>query len=105
MNLPVSNKKGLLYLNKILGWQFFFPVLKGIYKGKFTIQRWFSKNYASYEVTNEYIQLIRPKLNQFKIKVFMGTWCGDSRREIPRFYMILEAVNFPMDRLSVDAVD
>ena len=68
-------------------------------------QGWFSKNYANYKVAKEHIQLTQPKLNQYKIKVFMGTWCGDSRREIPRFYKILEAVNFPMDRLSVVAVD
>jgi thiol-disulfide isomerase/thioredoxin len=24
----------------------------------------------------------------------MGTWCGDSRRETPRFYKILEETNF-----------
>jgi thiol-disulfide isomerase/thioredoxin len=34
----------------------------------------------------------------------MGTWCGDSKKEVPRLYKVLEASNFPMEQLSVIAV-
>ena len=34
----------------------------------------------------------------------MGTWCGDSKREVPRFYNILETAQFPLDRLTLVAV-
>jgi len=35
----------------------------------------------------------------------MGTWCGDSKREVPRFIKVLEAANFPVDNLKIVAVD
>lgn len=37
--------------------------------------------------------------------MFLGTWCGDSKREIPVFYKILEAAKFPENKLQVIAVD
>ena len=35
----------------------------------------------------------------------MGTWCGDSRREVPKLYKVLEQVNFNMDNLEMVALD
>ena len=35
----------------------------------------------------------------------MGTWCGDSKREVPRFIKILESVDYPMENLKIVAVD
>ena len=34
----------------------------------------------------------------------MGTWCGDSKQEVPRFYKVLEACEFPEDQLTVIAL-
>jgi tetratricopeptide (TPR) repeat protein len=34
----------------------------------------------------------------------MGTWCGDSKEEVPKFYKVLEACDFPMEQLTVIAV-
>jgi len=31
----------------------------------------------------------------------MGTWCGDSQREVPKFYKVLEAANFPENNLRI----
>ncbi len=66
---------------------------------------WYGTNYRSYEVDKKTISAIKNELATFKILVFMGTWCGDSKREIPRFIKILETVNFPMKNLKIIAVD
>jgi thiol-disulfide isomerase/thioredoxin len=34
-----------------------------------------------------------------------GSWCGDSRRDVPRFYRILDELKFPDSKLAVVAVD
>ena len=35
----------------------------------------------------------------------MGTWCGDSRREIPGFYKILDETAFDVNYLQLIGVD
>jgi thiol-disulfide isomerase/thioredoxin len=37
--------------------------------------------------------------------VFLGTWCGDSKREVPRFYKVLDAAKFHENQLQVIAVN
>jgi hypothetical protein len=38
------------------------------------------------------------------VQVVLGTWCGDSRREVPRFWRLLEVVANPVLRLEMVAV-
>ncbi|MGC6429703.1 MAG: hypothetical protein ACON5F_01525 [Jejuia sp.] len=65
---------------------------------------WFDENYEKYNLDKKVIEQIGTKLNDYSIKLFMGTWCGDSKREVPRFYKILEACNFPKNQLSAIAL-
>ncbi|MFZ0452215.1 MAG: thioredoxin family protein, partial [Ignavibacteriaceae bacterium] len=39
------------------------------------------------------------------IEIVMGTWCSDSRREVPRFFKILDAVNYPSNKVGIICVD
>ncbi|SNR75710.1 Thioredoxin [Maribacter sedimenticola] len=66
---------------------------------------WYTPNYEKYETDNAQITLFRQNLSAFKILVFMGTWCGDSKRELPRFVKILKEANYPMENLKIVAVD
>lgn len=68
-------------------------------------QGWYENNYQNYEVEDETLKSIEKELSQHKILLFMGTWCGDSKREVPRFIKILEAANFSMNNLKIVAVD
>lgn len=45
-----------------------------------------------------------PKDN-LSIKIVMGSWCPDSRREVPRFMKILELWQFPEDKVTFVGVD
>nr|WP_321235995.1 tetratricopeptide repeat protein [uncultured Psychroserpens sp.] len=65
---------------------------------------WFSKNYNDYNADKSTLKSIATQLNAYQITLFMGTWCGDSKKEVPRFYKILEACNFPENQLTVVAV-
>jgi thiol-disulfide isomerase/thioredoxin len=55
---------------------------------------WFNSRQAEYTSDKETIAKLTDALKGYTIKGFMGTWCGDSRRETPRFYKILEETNF-----------
>ncbi len=67
-------------------------------------REWFNKNFNAYDVDQNIITKLAQKINDYNIVLFMGTWCGDSKREVPRFYKILEACDFPMEQLKVVAV-
>ncbi len=43
--------------------------------------------------------------NDLSVLVVLGTWCGDSRREVPRFMKIIEQTGFPAERLTFLGVD
>lgn len=47
---------------------------------------------------------LKSDLSEYTITAFFGTWCGDSKKELPRFYKILDTVNFPLERLTVVGV-
>ena len=67
--------------------------------------QWFTENYNAYTPNSETIDELRNALPAYTITAFMGTWCGDSKREIPKLYKVLAAANFPLERLTVIAVD
>lgn len=66
---------------------------------------WFSNSFKTYDVNKVVVDNIKKKLNAHKLLLFMGTWCGDSRREVPRIMKVLHEAKFPMDNLKIVAVD
>ena len=66
---------------------------------------WFTKNYNQYTPDTNTINELKKTLPTYTITAFMGTWCGDSKREIPKLYKTLDAAQFPLDRLTLIAVD
>lgn len=68
---------------------------------KAPFDNWFRSNYDSYKVDSFTCNFIRPLLAGKSITIFMGTWCGDSRREVPRVLKMLDCVGFPMDNLTL----
>ncbi len=68
---------------------------------KNSFNTWFTPNYDAYEPDEKIIKKLKRKLKKYTITVFMGTWCGDSKREVPKFYKVLEEANFPESKLRV----
>ena len=66
---------------------------------------WFNDFYSYYETDKGTIEKLKPYLKDIKIKGFMGTWCGDSKREIPNFYKILDEAEFDYKKLELVTVN
>jgi len=63
---------------------------------------WFDKEYSDYEVDqNVLAQLKRGRLRDYTITIFLGTWCSDSHREVPRMIKILEMAGVPATRIKL----
>ncbi|MBC2839041.1 thioredoxin family protein [Robiginitalea sp. SC105] len=62
---------------------------------------WYEPNLAAYEPNPEVISALKPLLEDIEITLFMGTWCSDSKREVPRFVKILEAAGYPADKMEI----
>ena len=67
--------------------------------------KWFNTNYDSYQPNATTItNLKRQSVDNISIKVFFGTWCGDSKREVPRFLKLLSAISFPDKKVQLIAL-
>ena len=66
---------------------------------------WFNSNYDQYQVDSSEVIELKKEINNYDITIVMGTWCSDSRREVPRFYKILDAIDYPSYKLTLINVD
>ena len=69
-----------------------------------TYSKWFLTNYKAYQPNKEKIAELKKILPEYTITAFFGTWCDDSKKYIPVFYKILDAADFPLERLTVIAL-
>lgn len=66
---------------------------------------WFWEEYNKYKPSEEAIKNLKGKFRDVSINIIFGTWCEDSRRELPRFIKILDAVRYPDLFLALIGVD
>jgi len=66
---------------------------------------WFYKSYDNYTIDTYTLNLIKPMLKNKTVEVFLGSWCGDSKREMPRLVKILQATSFDTANLKLIFVD
>lgn len=70
-----------------------------------SFKTWFNSNYDDYLPNKDVAKQLKDSLKNYNIKVFLGTWCGDSKRGVPRFYNVLDLAKFPEEQLQVIAVN
>ncbi|MEH6406082.1 MAG: thioredoxin family protein [Leeuwenhoekiella sp.] len=67
-------------------------------------KEWFIENYKEYQTDSAEVKKINELLTDVKITTFMGTWCGDSQREVPAFYKIIDQAEMNFENVSLIAV-
>lgn len=65
---------------------------------------WFDSRYNEYTTDKETISKLSSVIKGYTIKGFIGTWCGDSKRELPRFYKILDETGFNQNNFELITV-
>lgn len=66
---------------------------------------WFDPEYEMYEPDIAALDIIKDKIEDVEITVIIGTWCSESKEEIPRFFRILDEINYPTDDITIIAVN
>jgi thiol-disulfide isomerase/thioredoxin len=67
---------------------------------------WFMTGYDNFLPGTEAINnLLKIDRDDLTIKIVMGSWCPDSRREVPRFMKILDIWQFPAEMITFIGVD
>lgn len=66
---------------------------------------WFNEHYNNYQLDYQTIDRLEGKLDDISITIVMGTWCSDSREQVPSFYKILDELNYPSDKITLICVD
>lgn len=67
---------------------------------------WFRGGYDEYAPNTGVLEVLRAiKTRDVQISVFFGTWCGDSRRELPRLLKLLDVLEIPDDRVELIGLD
>lgn len=65
----------------------------------------FRKEYTDYQLDKSLVESLGKKIRKTKITIVMGTWCGDSKEQVPRFYKILEAAGYKIKNVTIICVD
>jgi len=100
MIISCSNKKKYIEQENILIGQIAIENLK---KEPYSI--WFNKNYANYRIDYKAIDSIKPYLKNINFKVFIGTWCGDTRRQVPRLYRVFNELEYNINTIELFALN
>ena len=66
---------------------------------------WFNKNYSAYKTNDTIIAGLKPYIGGKRFMLFMGTWCGDSRREIPRIFKMLDKCGVRQSQIKLVMLD
>jgi len=66
---------------------------------------WFNSEYEYYPADSTAVIRFSKKLQDVKITIVMGTWCSDSRREVPRFYKVLDKAGYDTQNTTLICVD
>ncbi len=66
---------------------------------------WWNSEYGMYTVDTTTLANIKAPLSPISVKIVLGTWCSDSRREVPRFTKLMEHLKFDFKNISFICVN
>jgi len=66
-----------------------------------SFSRWWNPEYNMYDVDSTEVEKLKVIFKDIDITIVMGTWCSDSRVEVPHFYKILDEINYPREKVTL----
>ncbi len=96
------NKK---YLDKRVGSEILIDHCNraGLEEGAFG--QFFAAQHLAYSPNEEAINELKNQLENISIKMVFGSWCYDSKMQVPRFMKVLDLIGFDENQISIIGVD
>jgi len=67
---------------------------------------WFDMEYKKYQPDPAILDSLKARRNEYPwVFIVLGTWCGDSREQVPHFLKILDMIEYPSEQVFMVAVD
>jgi len=67
---------------------------------------WYVSGYSDYHPDQAFMEeLQKTDIHDLTITIVLGSWCSDSRREVPRFMKIIDLWGFPEEKIRFIGVD
>ncbi len=76
---------------------------QGLKKGAYG--SYFNSQYELYEPVNGLVKKISEKIQNVEVKIVFGSWCHDSKVQLPRFIKILDQAGYDERDLTIIGVD
>jgi len=65
----------------------------------------YDAEYPLYKADSLTLDSLKPLLKDKKITIVLGTWCGDSKLQVPHFFKVLDGLGLPEKDITIIAVD
>lgn len=66
---------------------------------------YYDEYYHDYRPDKKVVRQLTGAIGDFEIVIVLGTWCHDSKEQVPRFFRILDESGFMMEGLKMICVD
>jgi thiol-disulfide isomerase/thioredoxin len=66
---------------------------------------WFNSNYEEYQPDSVTVKEIAYNFDSVKTIIVMGTWCSDSREQVPHFFKVMDEAGYPQDNITLICVN
>lgn len=86
------------------------PIITGVFnrsviESDSAMRLWYRMRYNEYTVDTSAIKEFTSSAGDIRFIVIAGTWCSDSKREIPHFFKVLDAAHIPDEKVELHGVD
>lgn len=65
----------------------------------------FKATFDTVHVDEQFVEMISEIKGDVDVTVFFGTWCGDSKRQLPKFLKVADKAGIPAEKIKLYGVD
>ncbi len=65
----------------------------------------FLEQYQNYEPDIDILNKLKNRIYNYSITIVLGTWCRDSKEQVPRFFKILDNINYNTNDVKIICID